>query len=204
MCSRFPLGPRLWHKNGVKAPPKPRRVAPPLDAEQLRELALRYVGKYATTRAKLRQYLERKLRERGWAGNAEPDLERLADRFADLGLIDDAAFALAKSRSLSARGYGKRRLVDELRRAGVEEEDGSEAAAHADEAAVDAALRLAQRRRIGPFAGVSADPRQREKWIAAMVRAGHGFALAKAISSLPPDPELDLDQLRARFRLTDA
>jgi regulatory protein len=188
----------------VKAPYKARRVPPPLDAEQLRELALRYVGKYATTRAKLRQYLARKLRERGWDGDAGPDLERLADRFAELGLVDDAAYALAKSRSLSARGYGKRRLVDQLRRAGVEETDGADAAAHAEDAAVDAALRLAQRRRIGPFAAQPAAPHLREKWIAAMVRAGHGFAIAKAISGLPPEPEIDLDQLRERFRLTDA
>jgi regulatory protein len=184
----------------VKAPYKTRRVPPPLDAEQLRELALRYVGKYATTRAKLRQYLARKLRERGWDGAAEPDLERLADRFAELGLVDDAAYALAKSRSLSARGYGKRRLVDELRRAGVDEADGADAAAHSEDAAVDAALRLAQRRRIGPFAAHPADPHVREKWIAAMVRAGHGFAIARQISGLPPDPEIDLDQLRERFR----
>ena len=192
---------RLWHKNGVKAPNEVRRVPRPLNAEQLRELALRYVGKYATTRAKLRQYLTRKLRERGWDGHDGPDLEQIADRFAELGLVDDAAYALAKSRSLTARGYGKRRLVDQLRQAGVEELDGADAAAHADDAAVDSALNLARRRRIGPFATVPADPRQREKWIAAMVRAGHGFAIAKAISGLPPDPKVDLDQLRDRFRL---
>ena len=200
MCSRFPLGPRLWHKNGVKPRSKPR----PLDAEQLRELGLRYVGKYATTRAKLRQYLARKLCERGWGDAGTPDLEQLADRFAELGLVDDAAYALAKSRSLSARGYGKRRLTEQLLRAGVEKADSADASDHADEEAVDAALRLAQRRRIGPFATEPPDPRQREKWIAAMVRAGHGFGIAKAISSQLPDAELDLDQLRARFRLTDA
>ena len=194
---------RLWHKNGVKASSKTSRVPRPLDPEQLRELALRYVGKYATTRAKLRQYLARKLRERGWAGNADPELRRLADRFAELGLVDDAAYALAKSRSLSARGFGKRRLIEQLRQAGVDEADGADAAAHAEDESVDAALRLAQRRRIGPFAAQAPDPRQREKWIAAMVRAGHGFALAKAISALRPDPEVDLDQLRERFRLID-
>ena len=182
----------------------PSRARPPLNSEQLRELALRYVGKYATTRAKLRQYLTRKIRERGWDGDRAPDLERLADRFAELGLVDDAAYALAKSRSLSARGYGKRRLSDQLRQAGVEAADGADAVAHADEAAVDAALRLAQRRRIGPFATETADPRQREKWIAAMVRAGHGLALAKAICIMPPSQELDLYQLRERFRLIDA
>lgn len=185
----------------MKAQFPARRVPRPLNTEQLRELALRYVGKYATTRAKLRQYLARKLRERGWDGEGGPDLERIADRFAELGLVDDAAYALAKSRSLSARGYGKRRLVDELRQAGVDEPDGADATAHADDASVDAALSLARRRRIGPFAAEPADPKQREKWIAAMIRAGHGFAIAKAISGLPPDPQIDIDQLRERFRL---
>ena len=182
----------------------PRRAPAPLDSEKLRELALRYVGKYATTKAKLCQYLTRKLRERGWEGDMPPDVERLADRFAELGLIDDAAYALAKSRSLSARGYGKRRLTDQLRHAGVAEADGADANAHADEEAVEAAVRMARRRRIGPFAGEPADPRLREKWIATMVRAGHGFALAKAISSLPPEGEVDVDQLYDRLRLIEA
>jgi regulatory protein len=194
----------VWHKNGVKPQSQPRRPPRPLNAKELRELALRYVGKYATTRAKLRQYLTRKIRERGWADDVAPDLEGLADRFAELGLVDDAAYALAKSRSLAARGYGKRRLTAQLRQAGVDETSGADAVAHADEAAVDAALRLAQRRRIGPFAAAAADPQQREKWIAAMVRAGHGFTLVKAICYLPPAKEIDLDQLRERFRVVDA
>ena len=74
----------MWHKNGVKPQSQRRGPPPPLNAEQLRELALRYVGKYATTRAKLRQYLTRKIRERGWADGAAPDLEALAGRFAEL------------------------------------------------------------------------------------------------------------------------
>jgi len=191
---------RLWHKNGVKAPNKPRRAPPPLDAEKLRELALRYVGKYATTRAKLRQYLARKLRERGWDGAAAPDLEQLADRFAELGLIDDAAFALAKARSLGARGYGKRRLAEQLRHAGVDQEDSAEATAHADDEAVEAALKFARRRRIGPFATQAPDPRQRQKWIAAMARAGHGFGISQVISGLSPGQELDVNQLLERFQ----
>ena len=44
----------LWHKKGVMASNKARRAIPPLDRKRLDELALRYVGRYATTRAKLR------------------------------------------------------------------------------------------------------------------------------------------------------
>ena len=67
---------------------------------------MRYVGRYSTTRAKLSAYLARKVRERGWDGTREPDLVRIADRFAEQGYVDDAAYALAKSEALTGRGYG--------------------------------------------------------------------------------------------------
>jgi regulatory protein len=58
---------------------------PPLDEGRLNELALRYVGRFATTRAKLRSYLGRKLRERGWDGTREPEIAANAERFAAQG-----------------------------------------------------------------------------------------------------------------------
>ena len=172
-----------------------RRPRPPLDEKRLEELALRYVGRYATTRSKLCAYLARKVRERGWDGPRDPELDAIAGRFAELGYIDDAAYALNKSRSLSARGYGKRRLVEKLRLAGVGDEDGQAARDHADCEGVAAALRFAQRRRIGPFASTASDPKIREKAIAAMVRAGHPFGLARAIAVMPPGAAVDAEAL---------
>ena len=184
---------------------KSRRIPPQLNESSLQELALRYLGKYATTRAKLCVYLSRKIRERGWDGPNQPDLEALAERFAGLGYIDDAAYALSKSRSLSARGYGKRRVTDKLHVDGVEVEDRTAAHEYADREAVAAALRFARRRRLGPFAPVASnDPRQRQKWIAAMIRAGHGFGLARAIAQLPPEAEIDLDEFSERFAEREA
>jgi regulatory protein len=175
------------------------RVPVPLDSKRLEELALRYVGRFATSRAKLIAYLSRKLREWGWADDRQPDLEALAARFSELGYVDDAAYALAKSQSLSGRGYGKRRLDDKLRLAGIDEEDGAAARAHADAAAVDAVLRFARRRRIGPFAPSEPGLRQREKAIAAMVRAGHSFGLSRVIADMPAGAEVDMNQLCERF-----
>jgi regulatory protein len=180
----------------------PRRPRPPLSQQQLDDLALRYVGRYATSRARLCTYLGRKIRERGWSGEREPDIEALADRLARLGYVDDAAYALSKSRALTGRGYGKRRLTEKLRHAGIGEEDGAAARAHADAEALAAALRFAERRRLGPFATVAADPASREKAMAALARAGHSFALARAIADLPPGAEIDMDALRDRARLT--
>ncbi len=177
------------------ARPGSRKQRPPLDRKALEELALRYVGKYATTRGKLTSYLARKVRERGWGGQGEPDFAALAERFSELGYVDDAAYALAKSQALTNRGYGRRRLDQKLRQAGVDEEDGSAARAHAEEEAVESALRYARRRRIGPFGSAYTDPKQREKAISAMVRAGHSFGLARTIVSLPPDAEINREQL---------
>lgn len=187
----------------MKARFKAKRALPPLTEAALQELALRYVGKYATTRSKLRSYLSRKLRERGWDSSRGPDLEALAERFAQLGYIDDAAYALGQSRSLSSRGYGKRRLNQRLHLAGVEEDDRAEADAYADRAAVEAALRFAERRRIGPFSSAQADPRQREKWIAAIVRAGHNFGIAREIAWLAPGAEIDREMLQDKSEVSE-
>ena len=171
---------------------RPPRTSPPLDEIALKELGLRYVAKYQTTRFKLCHYLSRKLRERGWEGSGEPDLQALADRFAELGYINDAAFALSRSRSLAVRGYGKHRLAQHLRNAGVGEDDSRGAFDAAEDEALNAALRFARRRRIGPFAKQALDERSREKAIGSMVRAGHDSRLAHKIANLEPAEEFDL------------
>lgn len=178
------------------APPRALRRRSPLDSSRLEELALRYVARFATSRAKLRAYLSRKVRERGWHGPGEPDLDALAERICKLGYVDDAAYALAKSQALSSRGYGKRRLNQKLLADGIEEENAAAALDHADAEAVQSALRFAKRRRIGPFAASMADPKQREKAVAAMIRAGHSFGIARAIAALNPGEMVDLDALR--------
>jgi regulatory protein len=158
-------------------------------------MALRYVGRFATTKAKLTAYLCRKVRERGWNDVEGPDPDALAERFCELGYVDDAAYALAKSRWLSSRGYGRYRLEQKLRNAGISEEDKVAAREEAEVEALDAALRFAERRGIGPWGPGKADPRLREKAIARMVRAGHPLSLSIAIASLAPGTEINREQL---------
>jgi regulatory protein len=174
-------------------PERKHKPRPPLDGEALERLALFYAGRYATTRAKLRTYLGRKLRERGWGGDAEPDVERLVGRLAALGYVDDRAFAASRAASLSRRGYGERRLRDSLAAAGIEEEDAAEARAQAQAEAWNAALRFAERRRIGPFAEVEPDRAGRERAMGAMIRAGHPPQVARRLVTARPGiiPESD-------------
>lgn len=145
-----------------------------------------YVGRFATTRAKLASYLARKLRERGWEAPRAPATDALVEKLARLGYVDDGAYALAKARSLGARGYGRRRVSLALRQAGVGEEDGRAAEERAQAEAVTAALLFARRKRIGPFALHKLELKERERGLAAMLRAGHDFALARRVLDLPP------------------
>lgn len=159
---------------------RPRRQPKPLDGPKLEELALAYVARFATSAAKLERYLARKLRERGWDDEHEPDLSALVQRHAELGYLDDAAYARAKSGSLLRRGYGPRRVRQALGEAGITEairtqERPNEAATRR------AALAMARKRGFGPFGldGHALDRVRREKQIAAMLRAGHTLDSAR-------------------------
>lgn len=172
-----------------------RKNRRPLTAAKLEEMALNYVSRFATSRAKLVTYLTRKVFELGWDGAGSPRVEELADRFVRLGYIDDRAFALSKARSLTGRGYGERRVSQALATAGIGEDDGREARDLAEEEAVAAALRFARRRAIGPYADEPFDRAQRERALAAMIRAGHRFPIARAIVDLKPGERPDAEVL---------
>ena len=161
-----------------------RRPPPPLNAASLDALALRYVERFATTRGKLATYLARKVRERGWDGPAV-DPQAIAERMAGFGYIDDRAYAEAKARALARRGYGTRRVSQALHAAHVAPDDAVVALEASDEQAFNSAIAFARRRRFGPFAVTAPDDRLRERQLAAMLRAGHPFSLARRIISAP-------------------
>lgn len=163
----------------------PRRRTPrPIGPARLEEIALAYVARFATSRARLEAYLHRKLRERGWDGEGEAPVGAIADRFEAAGYIDDAAFARARGGSLLRRGYGGRRVAQALSAAGIAEgvREGLEIAPRDLRRA---AVVLARKRRFGPFGAAPPDRAAREKQLAAMLRAGHGFAAARAVIEAP-------------------
>ena len=159
--------------------PKPR----PLDAAKLEELALSYVARFATSAAKVESYLVRKLRERGWEDERPADPAAIVERFVALGYIDDEAYARAKSGGLLRRGYGPRRVEQALGAAGIAQVVREEVRA-GDGEARRAAVALAARRRLGPW-GAAVDRDGRQKQLAAMLRAGHGFDAARAVIDAP-------------------
>lgn len=165
---------------------KGRRVQRPLDAQQLHELALAYVARFATSAGRLDAYLKRKLRERGWDGDGAraPDHAGVVARMVELGYVDDRGFAQARAGGMMRRGFGARRIGQALARDGIAEDIVVETRGDA-RAARAAALAFARRRRLGPFgrgsAGMVLDRAVRDKQLAAMLRAGHTVSFARAV-----------------------
>lgn len=162
-------------------------TARPLNSAELRQIALTYVSRYATSRHKLSDYLRRKLRERGWDGDTGPPVDALIAELAENRFVDDRAYAEMKAEGLSRRGYGPRRVRQALDAAGIEESDAADAVRGAEAESAVAALAYAKRRRLGPFSPHPDDPERRRKALAAMLRAGHAYLTARRILDLSPE-----------------
>lgn len=190
---------RLWHKHGMgysRAPSDRSRKR--LTATRLDELALAYVARFATSKAKLARYLTRKVRESEWIdeSDAMAACEAAVQKMARLGFLDDRQYAAMRGGAMTRRGLGVRRVKAQLYVDGIASEDSGEAVAAAEDAAVAAAVGFARRRRFGPFATRAFDdPAQRERQVAAFARAGHSLALARRILAVPPGDEAALAAL---------
>ncbi|MFI7078257.1 regulatory protein RecX [Micromonospora sp. NPDC049903] len=105
-----------------------RGTTPPRDeSEVAREICLRQLAVRPRTRAELATALARR-------GISEETAVGVLDRYDEVGIIDDAAFARAWVSSRHAgRGLARRALANELRRRGVDGDTASEALDELDE-----------------------------------------------------------------------
>lgn len=191
-------------KNGEDRSPRGRReqrAKPPLTEAKLRDLALHYAARFASTGARLEAYLVRKIRERGLVEDGDGrtldvDVPALVARLVELGYVDDDAYARMRARDLGARGYGARRVEETLRHAGVGE-GLRRAHAPGEAAGRRAAALMAQKKRLGPF-GASAEGldhlsqrKAHEKAVAAMLRAGHQYDHVKVVLAARSSAEVE-------------
>lgn len=163
----------------------------PLEPERLRALALAYVARFATTGARLKAYLARKIKERGWHDPEDfPDLEALVEQFESLGYLDDASYAAQRSGALMRQGYGARRVRAALTQAGVARDLIAMTVETSEEDRFAAALRFARRRRLGPFGSANADDgAQQRRALGAMLRAGHELDVSLRILKMNEIPK---------------
>ena len=131
-----------------------------------------------TGRARTRHQLADKLAQK----NVPDELAtRLLDRFEEVGLVDDAAFAREWVAQRSAgRGLARRALAHELRRKGIDDEVAAEALATVDP---DDEVELAHalvRRKLKSVQGLDRDKATR-RLVGMLARKGHSPGVAYAV-----------------------
>jgi regulatory protein len=178
------------------------RVAPgpaeddPGDPEQVaRAICLRALTGASKTRKQLADLLARR-------GVPEEAATAVLDRFTEVGLVDDAAFARAWVSSRQAgRGLARRALSAELRAKGVDAEVASAALDEVDpQEEWDAARRLVARRL--PSLQRFDRPTAERRLLGMLARKGYGGGLAGYVVREALDargdadePDIDLDPL---------
>ena len=182
-------------------PPETQR--PPPDEASLREAALNYLARYATTESGLRRVLHRRidLWTRQSAGRddvseraaaAKATVPGIVARMVELGLLNDAAFAETRARGLALSGRSRRGIAARLMAKGSDPEQARAALPDSEDAEHVSALILARKRRIGPFRKGEPD---RNKELGVLARAG--FPRDVALRALATEPEAAEEAIRA-------
>ncbi|WP_139978581.1 regulatory protein RecX [Nocardioides litoris] len=171
-------GVAAWTRSAGPAP------EPPVDVEALgpeadpESVARTILLDQLTGRARSRYELAEKLR-----GKDVPDdvAARLLDRFTEVGLVDDAAFARAwVAGRQSAKGLARRALAQELRRKGVNDEVAREALDELDPDDEDAAARALVRKKLRSLARVD-DTTATRRLVGMLARKGYPPGTAYAV-----------------------
>jgi regulatory protein len=150
-------------------------LTPDADPESVaRSIVLRQLTMAPRSRAQLAT----KLAERG-ADDAVA--ARVLDRFEEVGLVDDSAFAEVLVRSQRAgRGLARRALAHELRRKGVDDETAQATLDGIDEDSERELARSLVERKLRSLRGVPHD-KQVNRLVGMLARKGYPGALAMSV-----------------------
>ena len=173
--------------------------------------AVDYLGRYASSRHKLGQILQRfasrKLTDYD-TDDIAAAIEQTIDQCCQLGYLDDRQFAVTVARSQRRLGRSQAVIRQRLSQHALGDDIIAHALAEADENSANgdlqAAIRFAQRRRLGPFALRQSAHHQRldaQQWkqrdLGAMARAGFSMATSRQI--LDHDDPDTIDDLLHRL-----
>ncbi|MAY98376.1 MAG: RecX family transcriptional regulator [Nocardioides sp.] len=163
-------------RDRAQPPPEdPVAAGPDADPEQVARTILL---DQLTGRARSRKELSDKLRSK----DVPEDLAtRLLDRFEEVGLVDDEAFARSwVAGRQSAKGLARRALAQELRRKGVDDEVAREALDELEPEQEEQAARTLVRKKLRSLSRVD-DVTATRRLVGMLARKGYGSGMAFAV-----------------------
>lgn len=171
-------------------------------AGSLSQAALRYLGRYAASEKSLRRVLDNQVRRSVARGAKLTDdqkhelqqaIEKIIIHHRKTGALNDKAYAETKIHSWRRAGRSRRAIQQHLNHKGVHRDIISTTLEESDDGSttveLEAAVRCAQRRKLGQFRKGAVDPLRFQKDLVIMARAGFAMNVARQALGSPPASE---------------
>lgn len=171
-------------------PDRERRKPKPATQKRLRNAALYYIDRYATSAEHLKSVLMRRVSQSARLHDTDTQegqawIDEIVSDLVTRKLVDDRAFAETRAISLHRGGASRRKITMSLKSKGVENNDIEAALSALEETHVNAefvaARNYARRRRFGPWRKAEEREGRRERDLAAMARGGFSFQMAQQV-----------------------
>jgi len=181
---------------------KKRKPRPPKDVTPrlVREQALRYLDRFATTTQKLQRHLFTKNRKAIELYDLDETtvlkiIDTEIEKLISAGIMDDQEYADSKARSMARQGKSKRQIVGKLFNLGLDENHSDHAiteledvGGHTDKIG---AAKYIKKRRFGPYKDPATQKDRGQKELLTLVRNGFSYALGEKLLSLETIEEIE-------------
>lgn len=172
---------------------KPRKVKvlKKITKQRLKNITLYYLKRFETSVANMRRVLRKRVSDYAYQDKAFDKaeayewIEDILTDFQGYGYINDNRFAEMRIRDYIAAGKSVRYIQGKLREKGIDEETVSSLLSEQQYDEYEAAMKLAKKRRIGPFrpdAEVRTENRQKDMGV--LIRGGFSYDVAIKICSM--------------------
>ncbi len=180
---------------------KPKKIT----ESYLHNSGLYYLERFAASKAHFQSVMTRKVK-RSCMVHPEQDFDKcaemviaLADKFERVGLLDDESYTRGRVGSLRRKGLSKSVIVQKMHIKGIAREHTLTALQALDDETYDderdaeiaAALRLARKKRLGPYRRdmqeVDDDGKSARRALGVFARAGFSYDIAKTVLDMSAD-----------------
>ena len=186
----------LYHENEEKTAPKKRKPQKKITPQRLKNIGLYYLKRFESSVENLRQVLQRRVNS---YKRENPDfdehqayewIEQILSDFARLNYLDDRRFAEIKIRAYLNAGKPERYIKPKLRQKGISEQLIDEILSEQDFDAFQMALKLAKKKKIGPYRDGNLRREYYQKDMGTLVRAGFDYDIVCDVLKYHPDDEI--------------
>ena len=172
-----------------------RKMLKKITPQRLRNIALYYLKRFETSTKNLRDVLRSRVDKYAYQNKDFDKMEaykwvdELVDDFVRLKYVDDKRFADIRVRGYLAAGKSPRYILGKLKEKGIDDATAEEILQEQEYDPLASAMKLAKKKKIGPFSPSEEIRRERRsKDLAVLVRAGFDYDIA--IKVLESDGEI--------------